>query len=224
MCVVVSGRWLDALVSLVWLLSDLRTRGTGSNPCLHQPPTTKQWVSLQWARERDPGMSYSSLSGFVHTHKCHSYTVFVCLLQEKQFIFALIVLTPCLQMTFVPGRHGPHVPGAVVRGLCHVAGRVCVRRVEIRHVPLRLRLRGTERRRSCVTNSPVPVRADLSPQRTIEKVVCLINFGHTLPLCPAIVKQCTSEFHIVDTVHDLSDSHLGHMQSWSYIPFHELFV
>lgn len=63
----------------------------------------------------------------------------------------------CPQMTFAPGRHGHNVPEAVVQVLCHDAGSVCVRQEEMQRVPLRSRLRGTERRPSCVTNSPVQV-------------------------------------------------------------------
>lgn len=65
-------------------------------------------------------------------------------------------------MTFVPGRHGHHVPGAVAQGLWRAAGCVCVRREEMQRVLLRSRLKGTERRPSCVTNSPVQVHTHIT--------------------------------------------------------------
>lgn len=78
-CFVVSGWWLDPLVSLVRLLCDLWEGDAGSNSCLHQPPTTKQWVLLQWARERHPALLYTSLSRFV----C-SAIIFISLLSKQQ--------------------------------------------------------------------------------------------------------------------------------------------
>lgn len=40
LCVISSGWWMDPMVSVVGLLSDLWSRHTGSNPRLHQPPST----------------------------------------------------------------------------------------------------------------------------------------------------------------------------------------
>lgn len=79
------------------------------------------------------------------------------------------------QMTFVPGRHGHHVPEAVVQAPCHGAGCVCVRMVEIQLVPLRSRLRETERRPSCVTNSPVQVEALTNPKSVTVSCVQLVS-------------------------------------------------
>lgn len=85
-------------------------------------------------------------------------------------------------MSFAPGRHGHHVPGAVAQVLCHGAGCVCVRREEMQRVPLRSRLRGTERRPSCATNSPVKVHTD----KTQQMVLC--GCGHLGKLMPSRVK------------------------------------
>ena len=65
-------------------------------------------------------------------------------------------------MTFAPGRHGRRVLEAAVQVLYYGAGSVNVRREEKEHVRLRLRLRGTERRPSCVTSSLVPVSTNKS--------------------------------------------------------------
>lgn len=149
LCVVSSGRCLDPLVGVVWLLSDLWSGHTCSNPRLHQPPTTKQWFSLQWARERNTGVSDPSVPGFVQTRKEKPHIL------SNQREFHLLLYQ---QMTFALGLLGHRAPRRAGRGLYHDTGRVCASREEMRRVPLRSRLRGTAWRRSCATNSPVQVQ------------------------------------------------------------------
>lgn len=63
----------------------------------------------------------------------------------------------CLQMIFVPGLHGHHVPKAVARVQCHGVECVCAKQQEMQCVQLRSRQRETDKRINCVTNSPAQV-------------------------------------------------------------------
>lgn len=63
----------------------------------------------------------------------------------------------CSQMIFATGLRGHHVPKAVVQGQCHDTACVCATQQEMQCVQLLSRLRETDRRLSCVTNSPVQV-------------------------------------------------------------------
>lgn len=62
-----------------------------------------------------------------------------------------------LQMIFVPGLHGHRVLKAAARVQCHGIECVCAKQRETQRVQLRSRQRETDRRISCVTNSPAQV-------------------------------------------------------------------
>lgn len=184
MLCVCSGRCLDPLVSVVWLLCDLWSGDARSNQSLHQPPAAKQRLSLQRTGERNTAVSDASMFGFVYTilklwilvcsliKHAHTWNNLFYLspcrcfkqpMDVMRFLFHLFDLS-CLQMTFAHGRHGHLAPGAVVRGQCRDAGSVCVSRELKLSAPLRSRQWGTVRRPSCATTNRVRVQTPKNPQ------------------------------------------------------------